>query len=570
MRPRARVEGLAAAALVAAVTLVAGQGASGRAVRFVDVAAEVGLVFHHTNGASAEKHLAETMGAGGVLFDVDDDGWLDAFLVDSGSIAGEVPVAPRHRLFRNRGDGTFADITAASGLVGEAYGMGACAADYDNDGAIDLYVTSAGPNTLYRGDGTGAFTDVTRAAGVGSPAFGASCLFIDIDRDGDVDLYVTNYVDTDARHHVFCGDVTGRQRAYCHPLNYEPQTDTLYRNEGDGTFTDVTRSSGVLLDEGNGLGVVATDYDADDWPDLFVANDAVPDFLYRNDGNGGLEEVGLLAGVSVASDGRARSGMGTDAGDYDGDGLLDLFVTNFELQTHTLFQNLGDGLFVDVTFESGLRQATQPFVGFGTDFLDIDDDGDLDLAIANGHVLDVPDAAYPNAVYAQRNLLLRNDGRGRFEDITRDAGPGFALVKVSRGLLSGDIDNDGDLDLLVTNNGQTVDLLRNEEGNPGRALLVRLVGTGSNRSAVGARLELTAGGRRQLREVRAGSGYLGQSDLRVHFGLGDVETVERLEVRWPSGGTDTIEGLPAGHVVTVREGKGLVEQQPFATRGSAR
>jgi hypothetical protein len=563
-----RAGSAAVVALVAAVTLAAGQRPDST-VRFVEVSSEAGLTFRHTNGASPEKHLAETMGAGGVLFDVDDDGWLDVFLVDSGAIADGIDASPRHRLFRNRGDGTFVDVTAASGLRGTGYGMGACAADYDNDGAVDLYVTNAGANTLYRGDGAGAFTDVTSTARVGSTAFGASCVFVDIDRDGDVDLYVTNYVDTDAAHHVFCGDVTGRMRAYCHPLNFTPQTDTLYRNDGGGVFTDVTGAAGVLEGAGNGLGAVATDYDADAWPDLFVANDSVPDFLYRNAGDGRLEEVGLLAGVSVASDGRPRAGMGTDAGDYDGDGLLDLFVTNFELQTHTLFQNLGDGLFVDATFEAGLRRATRPFVGFGTDFLDVDNDGDLDLAIANGHVLDVPDAAYPNAVYAQRNLLLRNDG-GTFADVTPAAGAGFALVKVSRALLSGDLDNDGDLDLLVTNNGQTADLLRNDGEHAGRAVLVRLVGTVSNRDAIGARLELTAGGRRQVREVRAGSGYLGQSDVRVHFGLGDAAAVERLEVRWPAGGSDVLLDVPVDHVLTVVEGEGLVQRQPLAGRAPPR
>jgi hypothetical protein len=337
----------------------------------------------------------------------------------------------------------------------------------------------------------------------------------------------------------------------------------LYRNNGNGSFTDISRQAGVLIGQGNGLGVVVTDYDGDRWPDVFVANDAVPNFLYHNTGRGRFDEVGLLAGVSVASDGRPRSGMGTDSGDYDGDGLLDLLVTNFEFQAHTLFKNLGGGLFVDATFESGIRQATLPFVGFGVNFLDYDNDGDLDLAIANGHVLDVPDAAYPKAVYAQRNLLLRNNGRGRFEDVGRGSGAGFLLEKVSRALLSGDIDNDGDLDLLVTNNGGSVDLLRNDGGNAGHAVLVKLVGTTSNRDGIGARIELSVGKTRQIREVRAGSGYLGQNDLRAHFGLGAAVTIDRIEVFWPSGTTDVVEHVPANRLLTIVEGAGLRQQRPL-------
>ena len=502
------------------------------------------------------------MGAGGALLDVDNDGWLDIFLVDSGSIADpRQATRARHRLYRNRGDGTFDDISARAGLARRGYGMGACAADYDNDGAVDIYVTGAGHNALYRGNGHGVFTDVTDKARVGSTRFAASCTFVDLDRDGDVDLFVANYVDTS--RDVFCGDLLGKGRAYCHPLNYPPETGVVYRNNGDGTFTDVSRAWGVLEHPGNGLGVVATDYDQEVWPDLFVANDGVPNFLYHNLKGTRFEETALLAGVSVASDGRPRSGMGTDAGDVDGDGLIDLFVTNFEFQSHSLFTNLGRGLFVDTTLESGLRQVTRPFVGFGTNFADIDNDGDLDLAIVNGHVLDVPDAAYPKAVYAQRKLLLRNNGRGRFEDISRRSGPGFLLEKVGRALLAGDLDNDGDIDFVVTNNGQGVDLLWNDGGNAGEAVIVDLVGKASNRDGIGARIELTVGKTRQVREVRAGSGYLGQNDRRAHFGVGDAATVDRLVVSWPSGGTDVVERVPTNRLLTIVEGQGLRRQQPF-------
>ena len=530
---------------------------------------EAGLDFVHTNGASPAKHLPETMGAGGALVDVDNDGWLDVFLVDSGSIADpRQATRARHRLYRNRGDGTFEDISGRAGLARRGYGMGACAADYDNDGAVDIYVTGSGSNALYRGNGHGVFTDVTERAHVGLARFGASCAFVDLDRDGDVDLFVANYVDI--TRDVFCGDLMGKGRAYCHPLNYKPETAVLYRNNGDGTFTDVSRAWGLLDHQGNGLGVVVTDYDQDGWPDLFVANDGVPNFLYHNVKGTRFEEAALLAGVSVASDGRPRSGMGTDAGDIDGDGLVDLFVTNFEFQSHTLFKNLGRGLFVDATLEGGLRQVTRPFVGFGTAFADYDNDGDLDLAIVNGHVLDVPDAAYPKAVYAQRNLLLRNDGRGHFEDVSRRSGPGFLLEKVSRAVLAGDLDNDGDLDFVVTNNGQSVDLLWNDGGNAGRAVMVDLVGKASNRDGIGARIELTVGKTRQVREIRAGSGYLGQNDRRVHFGVGDAATIDRLVVSWPAGGTDVVERVPTNQLLTIVEGQGLRDIGAFRTVSRAR
>ena len=296
-----------------------------------------------------------------------------------------------------------------------------------------------------------------------------------------------------------------------------------------------------------------------------MANDLAPNFLYHNKGKGIFSEVGLLAGVAVASDGKTRAGMGTDFGDYTGDGLLDLVVTNFMLETHNIYRNLGGGLFGDATFESGLGPATMPFVGFGAVFLDYDNDGRLDLAIANGHVLDNAEHFSPNATYAQRNLLFRNEGGGRLREVGRTSGPGFALVKVSRGLAAGDIDNDGDLDLLVTNNGQTADLLRNDGGHPGNALLVRLVGKKSNRDGIGARLRLTAGTTTEVREVKAGSSYLGQSDVRVHFGLGRSTEIDRLEIRWPAGATDVIRNVPVNHIVTIVEGEGLTEQTRFVS-----
>jgi hypothetical protein len=532
-------------------------------VRFTDATREAGIDFRHVNGASPEKHLVETMGSGGLFFDYDDDGWIDVFLVDGGSFADPaVARQARHRLFKNRGNGTFQDVTAQSGIQHRDYGMGACAGDYDNDGRVDLYVTNVGPNIMYRNAGGGRFTDVTGVARVGSPLWSTGCAFADLDKDGDLDLVVTNYVTTDPSRNPYCGNASLKARGYCHPLNFDPLPNVVYRNDGNGTFTDVSAESGVAAFRGNGLGVVIADYDDDGWPEIFVANDSMPNFLFHRTGPWRFEDVALRAGVAVASDGRARAGMGTDAGDYDGDGHLDLVVTNLDFQMHSLFRGLGR-LFAYATPESGIGPATLPFVGFGVVLFDFDHDMQLDVAFANGHIMDNPLLRRSGSTYGQRNLLFRNIGPRRFADVTASAGPGFALEKVSRGLAAGDIDNDGDLDLLVTNNGQSADVLRNE-GTSGHALVVRLIGTRSNRDGIGARLTLAASGRTQIREVKAGSSYLGQNDLRTHFGLGTGTRVDRLEVKWPSGRVDVTEDLQADQIVTVREGDGVAGRQPFA------
>lgn len=566
-------------ALLLAITIGAAVAGQSRGVQFENVAAASGVDFTHVNGSSPERHLYEIMSGGGLFFDYDADGWLDIFLVDGGSLTSAATAkTARHRLYRNRGNGTFADVTAASGIVHREYGMGTCSADYDNDGWMDLYITNVGPNVLYRNHGGKGFTDVTRTAGVGDakPVFSASCAFADVDADGDVDLFVANYVDARVDNNIFCGDTAKKLRIYCHPINFAPLADIFYRNNGNGTFTDVSIESGIAAQRGNGLGAVFGDYDDDGRVDLFVANDSTPNFLYRNEGasaSGRLkaaptfQEVALLSGVSVASDGRPRAGMGTDFGDYDGDGRLDLFVTNHELETHTLFRNLGKGLFEETTSRSGIGVATLPYVGFGTLFIDVDHDGDVDLPIVNGHVMNSAGHFRPGATEAQRKLLLRNDA-GRFTEVGRQSGPGFAVEKVGRALAAGDIDNDGDLDLLVTNNGSTVDLLRNGAAGASNAILVRLVGTRSNRNGIGARLRLTAGATTQVREVKAGSSYLGQSDLRVHAGLASASKVDRLEIRWPGGAIEIVENLAANQIVTVTEGKGVTGRTPFARRQS--
>ena len=539
-------------------------GAEAVTLRFTEISRDAGIAFHHVNGASAGKHLVETMGSGGLFFDYDADGWPDLFLVDGGSLA-DPAVAARaaHRLYRNRGNGTFADVSARSGIQHRDYGMGACAGDVDNDGRVDLYVTTFGPNTLYRNRGDGTFEDVTRASRTGSPLWSASCAFADMDRDGDLDLFVTNYADAAADDSRFCGNARTRTRFYCHPLNFDPLPNTLYRNDGAGAFTDVSEAAGIATHRAYGLGVVISDYDDDGWPDVFVANDSVPNFLFHNTGNGRFNEIALRAGVAMATDGRARAGMGTDAADYDGDGRLDLVVTNLDFETHSLYRGLGERLFAYATVESGIGFATLPFVVFGVVFADVDNDSRLDLAVANGHIMDNAPEFRAGATYAQRNLLFRNTTGRRFTEAGLGAGPGFALEKVSRGLAAGDIDNDGRLDLLVTNNGQTADLLRNDGGSHGHALLVRLAGTTSNRDGVGARVRMTAGMKTQVREVRAGSSYLGQNDARLHFGLGRATAAERLDITWPSGRTEMLRNVRAGQILTIREGEGIVDATPF-------
>jgi hypothetical protein len=537
---------------------------------FRDVAREAGVDFIHVNGASDEKFLPEIIGGAALFLDFDNDGWLDVFFVDGGSFADpSVAKRARHRLYRNRRNGTFADVTDASNIKHRGYGMGACAGDVDNDGLTDLYITNTGANTLYRNSGGGRFTEVPNAGAAGAELWSTSCAFADVDRDGDLDLFVTNYVDTARAKNQFCGFAGPPAiRDYCHPLVYPPLPNLLYRNNGKAlsggvVFEDVTMRAGIAQYRGNGLGVAVSDVDNDGWPDIFVANDSTPNFLFRNNQNGAFTEVAGLAGVAVASDGKPRAGMGTAFGDFSGVGRLGLVVTNHETEMHSLFLNLGGQLFSDVTLRSGVGPATRPYVGFGVVFFDYDNDTRLDLAIVNGNVMANVAQVRTGAKLAQRKLLLRNAGE-RFVDVTKQAGPGFALEGVGRALAAGDLDNDGDLDLLVGNNGDRPNLLLNEGARTANAILVQATGTSSNRGAIGTRLTITAGGQRQVREIQSGSSYLAQNDPRAHFGLGGAERAERLEIRWPDGSSEVVENLAANQVVTVRQGNGIVSRAPLA------
>ncbi len=538
------------------------------AVIFTDAGAAVGIEFVHQTGGTGERYMVETMGSGVALADLDGDGWLDAYFVQSAPTPGfAASGAMVNQHFRNRGDGSFDDVTRYSGADDDGYGQGVAAGDYDNDGFVDLYVTNFGANRLYRNNGDGTFTDVTAAAGVGDPLWGTSTAWADIDHDGLLDLYVANYVDFDWDNHKFCGDASRNLRAYCHPDVYNAAPDRLYWNRGDGTFDEIGAAAGVAdTIDGKGLGVVFADYDNDGDADAYVANDSTRNLLYTNNGDGTFVEDGFLAGVGYNEDGRTEAGMGIDWGDYDGDGQLDLVVTNLTLETNTLYRNLGAGAFADESFAAGLGEPSLLYVGFGTNWMDYDNDGDLDLLVANGHIIDniaefsenVEGSPLADRTYPQVNHLYRNDGTGAFEEVHETAGDGLALVKVSRGTAIGDVDNDGDLDVMVSNSGQSADYLRNDGGNAaGNWIQLRLIGQSSNRYGIGARILV---GESIVREIKAGSSYGSSSDPRLHVGIGATGAAE-VAVRWPGGDTESLGSLQAGRLYIVRQGRGVVAQR---------
>jgi hypothetical protein len=527
---------------------------SAPSIRFEDVTSESGLRFLHYNGETNEKYMVETMGSGGGFLDYDMDGDLDVYLPNGAPLPGSAvaPVQPRNALFRNDGNGRFVDVTAAAGVGDPGYGMGMTAADVDNDSDLDLYVTNFGPNVFYRNEGDGTFSDRTEASGLAAGGWSSSAAFADYDRDGNVDLYVARYVDFALDNHKFCGNQAKNIKAYCHPDVYDPVPGILFRGRGDGTFEDRTKESGVFVErEGKGLGVVWGDYDNDGDSDLYVANDSMRNFLFRNDGKGRFEDVTLLAGVGYSEDGQTQAGMGTDIADYDGDGILDITVTNLDFEYNAVYRGSEAGIFFDTSYDSGVAEASLNFVGFGTFFFDFDHDGLLDLFVANGHIIDNIHLFNSVSTYEERNFLFHNQGGGVFRESGASFGEALSKENVARGAAPGDVDGDGDLDVLVTRCGQEALLLRNEGGSAAPSLRVALVGRTSNRSALGARVTVRAGDQVMVREVKSGLSYLSQGDLDLHFGLGGREVADSVEIRWPSGAREERRSVAPGRILVV-------------------
>lgn len=538
-------------------------------VRFIDVAASGGIRFQHDNAASTEKYLIETMGSGCAWIDYDQNGLLDFYLVNGAETRVYKPKQPlRGALYHNNGDGTFTDVTKKAGIGAEGlFGMGAAVGDYDNDGFPDLFVCGYGRCILYRNNGNGTFTDVTAHTRIGNPGrWASSAAWFDYDNDGRLDLVIANYVDWSPDRNFYCGSQGPHLRSYCHPDDYRGQSPTLYHNNGDGTFTDVTGISGLALKPANGLGVVTFDYDDDGWQDIFIANDSMPNSLFHNNRDGTFREVAYEAGVAVSSDGVAEAGMGVDAADVTGSGRMDIIVTHLDEQLARLYENLGDGAFEDATYRSKLSYETFHLSGFGTRFMDFDNDGWRDIFIANGHVLDNIERYHPGASYAEPKLMFRNTGKGVFQNVSDRLGPDFISPRVSRGVAIGDFDNDGDLDILVNNNGGPAQLLRNDGGNANHWLQVLLIGTRSNRDGVGARVKLSAGDLSLYDQRKGGMSYQSAQDPRLHFGLGQQNKIDLLEIRWPSGSVTKLANIASDQIIAVEEGRGIVKY-PFPKVG---
>jgi hypothetical protein len=534
-------------------------------VGFTDIAPTAGLAFTHDNAASPEKYLVETMGSGCGWLDYDQNGLFDIYLVNGAATRLYTPRRPlRSALYKNNGDGSFTDVTEHAGVGAEGlFGMGVAVGDYDNDGFPDLFVLGYGRCILYHNNGDGTFSDVTPRAGVGNVGkWGSSAAWFDYDNDGKLDLVIANYVDWSPDNNFYCGSKGPGLRSYCHPDVYRGQPPTLYHNNGDGTFTDVSNRSGLGQKPGNGLGVVTFDYDDDGWQDIFIANDSMSNFLFHNNRDGTFREVAYSAGVAVGIDGQFEAGMGADAADTTGSGRPDLVVTHLDQQLARLYRNLGEGLFEDATYRSKISYATFHMSGFGARFMDYDNDGRRDLFMANGHVLDNIQRYHAETSYAEAKLMFRNSGAGVFENVSDQLGADFLLARVSRGAATGDFDNDGNLDILVSNNGQPPQLLRNNGGSSNHWLQLFLIGARSNRDAVGSRVRVTAGDLVLYDERKGGMSYQSAQDPRLHFGLGQRSAIDQIEIKWPSGGLTKLTNLKVDQVLAIEEGQGLVHR-PF-------
>ena len=523
---------------------------------FRDVTAQSGITFRHTDGSSGRRYIVETVSAGLALFDYDMDGDVDIYFLNGSPPPGaKVDSVPRNALWRNDGDWHFTDVTDLAGVGHAGHGLGVAVGDYDNDGDPDLFLNNFGPNVLYRNNGDGTFSDVTdRAQLAGGASVGAGACFLDIDADGDLDLYAANYLEFSFEEHV---SITTRGvPVYASPSCYRPAADVLYRNDGDGLFTDVSKSSGVAGRVGWGMGVVSADFDADGDTDIFVANDVAENFLWENDGAGRFKEVGLMAGVAYDFSGNAQGSMGVDCADFDNDGMLDFHVTSYQRQLATLYRNLGNGFFEDVTIPSGAGEGTLSQVTWGSALVDLDNDGDRDLFIACGHLQDTVQRYDDTLSYHTRNMVLANDGQGGFSNLSEQCGDGLEVKLSSRGAAFDDLDNDGDLDVVILNSRRRATLLRNDGPSENHWLQIRLRGTTTNADGLGARVIVTAGDLTQIDEVHGGRGYQSHWGSLLHFGLGARDHVDRIEVRWLGGGIDVFENLDANQRITLSEGEG--------------
>ncbi len=527
--------------------------------KFTDITDSVHLKFEYQASHTSKKYLIETMGSGVALFDYDNDGRLDIFVVNGAPLKdptqrGTIPQKTEskywNRLYHQKQDGTFEDLTEQAGLQGVGYGMGVAVGDYDNDGYEDLYVTGYGGNKLYHNNGNGTFTDVTAKAGVGGSGWSTSAAWVDLDNDGLLDLIVLRYLQWDFDD-TWCGERKEGYRAYCHPNAYPAIAPLIYHNEGNGHFTDVSQKSG-LAEPAKGLGIALADYDRDGHIDIFIANDSMPEFLYHNRGDGSFEEVGLSSGVAVDGEGHTYAGMGVDFADYNNDGLPDVVVTDLASQIYALYRNNGDGTFTYDSYPSGIGRMTMSHSGWGVRFLDYDNDGWKDLLITQGHDLDTIQLTNPNIHYRESMLLARNTGKV-FEDVSAEAGEIFQQVWVGRGLAIGDIDNDGRLDAVGTSNDGRMYVLHNSTQTQNHWLTLELRGHRSNRDAIGAEIKVTTAKGSQMATVSTAGSYLSSSDKRAHFGLGGEAVVATIEIRWPSGIRQTIKNVVADQILKVEE-----------------
>lgn len=522
-------------------------------IEFVDITAKAGIEWNLKSLASGPKYLIETMGGGGGFFDYNGDGLLDIYLICYSQAPQPAGAGKLHdALYRNNGDGTFTDVTDRAGIANSMQGMGMAVGDYDNDGWPDIYITGFGGSKLYRNSGKGTFTDVTTQAGVNNTLWGTSAAFFDYDNDSFLDLFVCNYLTYDEKN-LPCTFYDGKP--YCSIKNFKGSASRLFHNNGNGTFTDVSEKSGIANSKGKGLGVVALDYDNDGRLDLFQANDATANFLFHNNGDGKFSEVALEAGVAFDPNGGARGGMGADAEDLDGDGFLEIFVANFSGETNALFHNDREGLFTETTNKLGLGAVSLPMSGFGSRFFDYNNDGLVDLFVHNGHPFEQINKLFPETTYREQPFLFENTGKG-FRDVAAEHGTALKKFYAGRGLAVGDIDNDGDSDLLLMNVGEPPRLLRNDGGNGRHWLGISLVGSKSNRDAVGAKVTVTAGAHRRIKQRLGGTSYCSASDPRLLFGLGTITKIDEVEVRWPSGQVTTVKNIPANQYLTIKESTG--------------